>query len=192
MGHYKQRTGIRVWADGVILPQSYDFTPFGFSPIFEGTMIGKRCLLLLLTVFASALVSAQTFRGTILGTVTDSSGAVISGATAKVHNQGTGLERTTRTSSDGSYSIPELPIGKYTVTISQGGFQTASIKDVTVDVAADRRVDAVLKPGEVAQKVEISGEQLAQVETTTSELGGILTSQTKRPVDSLFLGGTLG
>ncbi len=47
-----------------------------------------------------------------------------------------------------------------------------------MDVASDRRVDAVLKPGEVAEKVEVSGEQLPQIETTSSNLGGILTSQT--------------
>jgi outer membrane receptor protein involved in Fe transport len=141
-------------------------------------MICKRFLLLVLMLLVATLVSAQTFRGTILGTVSDASGAVISGATVKARNQGTGLERTTQTSGDGSYSIPELPIGKYTVTISQSGFQTTTMREVTVDVATDRRVDVVLKPGEVSEKVEVSGEQLAQVETTSSTLGGILTSQT--------------
>jgi hypothetical protein len=141
-------------------------------------MICKRFLPLVLTLLAATFVSAQTFRGTILGTVTDVSGAVISGATVKARNQGTGLERTTQTSGDGSYSIPELPIGKYAVTISQSGFQTTTMREVTVDVATDRRVDVVLKPGEVSEKVEVSGEQLAQIETTSSTLGGILTSQT--------------
>ena len=90
-------------------------------------MICKRFLPLVLTLLAATFVSAQTFRGTILGTVTDVSGAVISGATVKARNQGTGLERTTQTSGDGSYSIPELPIGKYTVTITQSGFQTTAM-----------------------------------------------------------------
>ena len=67
----------------------------------------------------STIALAQTFRGTILGTVSDSSGNLIAGATVKVHNNGTGLERTATTSSDGSYSIAELPIGIYTVTITQ-------------------------------------------------------------------------
>ena len=133
--------------------------------------------LVLVLLLAATFVSAQTFRGTVLGTVTDASGAVVSGASVKVRNVGTGLERTTQTSGDGSYSVPELPIGTYTVTVSQSGFQTSVTHNVVVDVAVDRRVDVIMKPGQVAEKVEVSGEELPQVETTSAELGGILTSQ---------------
>ena len=121
---------------------------------------------------------AQTFRGTILGTVTDPSGAVVAGATVKVRNVGTGLERTTTTSTDGSYSIPELPIGSYTVTVTQSGFQTAVTNNVEVNVATERRVDAQFKTGQVSEKVEVAGDLLPQVETTSAELGGTLTSET--------------
>jgi hypothetical protein len=123
-------------------------------------------------------LAAQTFRGTILGTVTDPSGAVVAGATVTVKNTGTGLERTTETSGDGSYSVPELPIGTYTVTISQHGFQTFLATKVTVDVASERRIDAQLKAGEVSTKVEVSADLLPMVETTTNTLGGVLTAQT--------------
>ena len=136
----------------------------------------SMCLVFVLA--ATAGLSAQTFRGTILGTVTDPSGAVVAGAKVSVKNVGTGLERTTDTSSDGSYSLPELPIGTYTVTISQGGFQTFVASGVTVDVATERRVDAAMKPGEVSTKVEVSADQLPLVETTTNTLGGVLTAQT--------------
>src|SRR5258708_29773283 len=88
---------------------------------------------------------AQTFRGTILGTVTDPQGAVVAGAKVTVHNVNTGLERSTQTSADGSYAIPELPIGTYTVTVTQAGFQTALTSGVAVDVAAEKRVDVTLK-----------------------------------------------
>src|ERR1017187_1156368 len=134
-------------------------------------------LLVLMLLLAATCVSAQTFRGTVLGTVTDTSGAVVSGASVKVRNVDTGLERTTQTSGDGSYSAPELPFGKYTVTVSQSGFQTSVISSVVVNVASERRVDVVLKPGEVAERVEVTGE-VPQVDTTSAELGGILTSQT--------------
>src|ERR1700738_3454480 len=90
-------------------------------------------------LLAALSLSAQTFRGTILGTVTDPSGAVIAEAKVTVKNAGTGLERTTQTSADGSYSLPELPIGTYTVTVVQPGFQTFIANGVTVDVATERR-----------------------------------------------------
>ncbi|MGZ4733125.1 MAG: carboxypeptidase-like regulatory domain-containing protein [Terriglobales bacterium] len=129
-------------------------------------------------VLFSASMVAQTFRGTILGTVTDASGAVISGANVMVKNAATGLERSTQTSVDGSYSVPELPIGTYTVTVTQSGFQTSVTTNVVVDVASERRVDAVLKAGQVSQTVEVSGEALSQVDTTSAQLGGTLTQET--------------
>src|SRR5271168_4378291 len=135
-----------------------------------------RMILAALVVLTATALIAQTFRGTILGTVTDASGAVISGATVKVHNANTGLDRTAQTNADGSYTVSELQIGTYTVTISQSGFQTSVTNSVAVDVAGERRVDIALKPGQVTEQVEVSGESLPQVETTTNDLGGVLTS----------------
>src|SRR5256885_6723709 len=136
----------------------------------------KLRLAAIFVVLSVATLMAQTFRGTILGTVTDSTGAVVSDATVKARNVGTGQERTTTTSADGSYAIPELPIGTYAVTISQSGFQTAVANNVEVSVAGERRVDAQLKTGDVAVKVEVAGDLLPQVVTTSAELGGILNS----------------
>src|SRR4051794_29616252 len=133
--------------------------------------------LLAASLFLAGIASAQTFRGTILGTVTDSSGAVISGATVKAHNVDTGLERETQTSADGSYSLPELPLGTYDVTISQSGFQTSVSRGVVVNVAAQSRVDMTMKPGQVSQQVEVTGE-VPLVDTTNNNLGGILTAKT--------------
>lgn len=135
-------------------------------------------IILVFVLLAAITVSAQTFRGTILGTVTDPSGAVLPGATVTVKNVGTGLERTTETSADGSYALPELPIGTYTVTVTLTGFQTFQANGVIVDVATERRVDAAMKTGQVSTKVEVSGDMLPLVETTTNDLGGILTAQT--------------
>src|SRR5277367_5231172 len=102
---------------------------------------------LMFVLLAAVSLSAQTFRGAILGTVTDPSGAVVAGAKVSAKNVGTGLERTTDTSADGSFSLPELPIGTYTVTVTQTGFQTFVATGVTVDVATERRIDAAMKPG---------------------------------------------
>src|SRR5258706_7644785 len=138
----------------------------------------KVRIIVVFVLLAAVSLSAQTFRGTILGTVTDPSGAVVAGAKVTVKNVGTGLERTTDTSADGSYALPELPIGTYIVTVTQAGFQTSVTTGVTVDVAGERRVDATLKPGEVSTKVEVSADLLPLVETTTNTLGGVLTAQT--------------
>jgi carboxypeptidase family protein len=134
-------------------------------------------MILAFVILAASSLLAQTFRGTVLGTVTDASGAVVSGAKVTVKNVATGLERTTQTSGDGSYAVPELPLGTYTVTISQSGFQTSVTTNVVVDVATERRVDAALKTGQVEQRVEVSGEELPQVQTTSAELGGTLTTE---------------
>ena len=136
------------------------------------------CVLVVCIFLMSALVFGQTFRGTILGTVTDPSGAVVAGATVKARNEATGLERTTTTSADGSYALPELPIGTYTLSVSQSGFQTFAVTGVSVDVATERRVDAALKTGEISTRVEVTAEDLPQIETTTNDLGGVLTQET--------------
>src|ERR1700692_4437277 len=138
----------------------------------------KARLVLVFVLVTAISLSAQTFRGTILGTVTDAQGAVLRGAKVRVKNAGTGLERTTDPSADGSYALPQLPIGTYTVTVSQPGFQTSVVSGVTVDVAGERRVDATLKTGQVSTKVEVSADLLPLVETTTNTLGGVLTAQT--------------
>jgi Carboxypeptidase regulatory-like domain len=119
---------------------------------------------------------AQTFRGTILGTVTDATGAAITGAKVTVKNVGTGLTRTVTTSDDGSYSVPELPIGTYSVTVEMTGFKSAVVSGVTVEVAVERRADVTLQPGEVAQKVEVSASELPEVQSTSDILGGVVES----------------
>ncbi len=138
----------------------------------------KARLVLVFVLLAAVSLAAQTFRGTILGTVTDPQGAVVGGAKVTVKNVATGLERTTETSADGSYSLPELPIGTYTVTITQAGFQTFVTTGVNVDVSTQRRVDAAMKPGQISTRVEVSGDLLPQVETTSDDLGGVLNQET--------------
>jgi hypothetical protein len=136
-----------------------------------------RLSVLLCLLLVSSSLLAQTFRGTILGTVTDPQGAVVAGAKVTAHNIDTGLERTSQTSADGSYSLPELPIGTYTVTVTQSGFRTAVTSKVAVNVAAEKRVDVVFRTGQVSEKVEVSGETLPQVETTTDTLGTTFTAE---------------
>src|SRR5471030_1723881 len=77
----------------------------------------------LLVMLSATIARTQTFRGSVLGTVTDTTGAAVSGANVTIHNVETGIDRMTNTAVDGSYLIPELPIGNYNVTVELNGFQ---------------------------------------------------------------------
>ena len=142
-------------------------------------------LVFALLLLHPAFSHAQTFRGTILGTVTDSSGAAVPGATVVIKNVDTGLTRTVITSDDGSYSAPELPIGNYTVTVQKEGFKEGVVAGIKVDVSSERRADVALQPGQLAQNVEVVGEELPMVESTSNTLGGIVESKivTSLPVN---------
>jgi hypothetical protein len=142
------------------------------------------CLTAILLLFGTS-TAAQTFRGTILGTVTDSSGAAIAGAAVAVKNVNTGLSRTVTTSEDGTYSVPELPIGTYSVTVEKTGFKQGLVTAIQVEVSSERRADVTLQPGEVSQTIEVTGDQLPQVESTSNVLGGIVESRvvTNLPVN---------
>jgi hypothetical protein len=137
-------------------------------------VVWQASVLLIVLALCCTAVQAQTFRGTILGTVIDRSGAAIAGATVTIRNLDTGLVRATTTSDDGSYAVPELPIGNYSVTVEKGGFKTAVVTGIRVEVASERRADVTLQPGELAQKIEVSGDVLPQVESTSNVLGGIV------------------
>lgn len=137
-------------------------------------IFGLASLLLLSLLGVTA--NAQTFRGTILGTVTDSSGLSVSDATVTIKNVDTGLMRTVTTGDDGSYSAPELPIGNYSVTVEKSGFKIGIVNGIGVEVSSERRADIVLQAGDVSERVEVSGDTLPQVESTSNTLGGIIES----------------
>lgn len=128
---------------------------------------------------------AQTFRGTILGTVTDSTGLAIGGAAVNIKNIDTGLTRMVTTSEDGSYAAPELPIGNYSITVEKNGFKAGVVSGIRVEVSSERRADVALQPGEVSQIIEVAGDTLPQVESTENTLGGIIESKvvTSLPVN---------
>src|SRR6266404_4790839 len=150
--------------------------------------IGKSALLIgfaaILLSFVSA-ANAQTFRGTLLGTVTDSSGAAVAGAAVAVKNVNTGLSRTVSTSEDGTFSVPELPIGTYTVTVEKIGFKQGVVTGLQVEVSSQLRADVALQTGEVSQRIEVTGDELPQVESTSNVLCGIVESKvvTNLPVN---------
>src|SRR5689334_25116290 len=130
---------------------------------------------LLLSFLLSAAASAQTFRGTILGTVTDPNGALVAGAKVSARNTNTGLERSTTTDDAGNYTVAELPIGPYEVRVEQTGFVASVVSKVSVEVASERRVDVKLNVAGAETVVLVATN--VQVETTTNTLGGTLTTR---------------
>src|ERR1700730_12871189 len=104
------------------------------------------CLLAILALGTAA--SAQTFRGTILGTVTDSSGASVPGANVTIRNIDTGLVRTVVTSDDGSYAAPELPIGNYSVTVEKTGFKSGLVTGLKVEVSSASSANGAWQTGD--------------------------------------------
>src|SRR5262249_40166816 len=96
----------------------------------------RIALALSLIPLLAAVASAQTFRGKILGTVTDPNGAVVSGANVTVKHTSTGLERATTTDDAGNYTVAELPIGPYEVRVEHTGFVRSVVSNVAVEVAS--------------------------------------------------------
>ncbi len=145
---------------------------FEFPIPMQKRMLAAATVLGVLGMIGAPQIAAQTYRGTILGVVSDASGASVPGARVTVKNNATGQVREASSAEDGSYAVPELQIGSYTVTVEKSGFQKSVTTDVRVDVAAERRVDVSLKAGDIAQQIVVSGDIVAQVETTSNTLGG--------------------
>jgi hypothetical protein len=115
-------------------------------------------------------LAAQAVTGTILGTVTDSSGALIPGATVTLTHAGTGLMRTVVSDAAGEYTAPSLPTGRYTVTAELSGFKTVSLPDVDLGVDQRVRINVRLEIGTVSETITITG-QSPLVQISSSELG---------------------
>jgi hypothetical protein len=121
-------------------------------------------------------VSAQAVSGTILGTVTDSSGAVLPGASVTVTNTGTGFTRTLISDAKGEYTAPSVPTGAYTVTGELTGFKKITLANVHLGVDQKARIDLKLDLGQMTEVVEIQAET-PLVQTNASDLSATITEE---------------
>ncbi len=141
-----------------------------------GAAISFRHLILtilwVLLVFSVA-AQAQNYAGSITGTVTDSSGAAIPGATVTVINTGTNATSKATSSGTGSFSVQQLPVGKYEVHVEQANFKEFVAKDVEVHVSTNSEVNAKLDVGNVSEKVTVEADAL-EVQTTSASLGEVV------------------
>src|SRR3954471_8945511 len=108
---------------------------------------------LVLLGLATLPIYTQQTAATLVGTVTDSTGAVVSNAVVRVTNLATNVTREAESDQTGSYNIPFLTVGDYSVTATQKGFQTSRVERVTLQVQQTARVDFILKVGEVSETI---------------------------------------
>jgi len=115
--------------------------------------------LLLFQAFIASTIVAQIDRASLEGSVTDPSGAVISGATVRIVAVDTGVTHEHITSGQGYYRFPGIAKGEYTVSVSNPGFKTKVIEEVNVKVGETRTLDMKLEVGELSEKVEVKVEE---------------------------------
>jgi Carboxypeptidase regulatory-like domain len=138
-----------------------------------------RILLLMIACALALAVCPAMYAqatGSFSGTITDKSGANVSGATVTATSQTTGLARETKTDGVGHYLIPLLPVGTYAVRVDSTGFQSSESKDLNLDVNQARELDFSLAPASVSSTITVAGNAVA-VETANASLGQVITSQ---------------
>ncbi len=111
------------------------------------------CALLLLTALPA---SSQAVNATLLGTVTDASGAVVPSAKVTLANTDTGNSRVDSTNASGNYTFADIAPGNYSVTVEAAGFKKDMHSNLAVTVNTSTRVDVQLQPGDVTSTVEVT------------------------------------
>jgi Carboxypeptidase regulatory-like domain/TonB-dependent Receptor Plug Domain len=131
----------------------------------------------------AAFAQSQSTTGSIQGTISDQNGAAVAGATVNIKNANTGFERSLTTKADGFFTAPQLPLGKYKVTVSAKGFSNSVYEnDLTVGQTLNLNID--LKVGSASEIVTVTPDS-QPVETTTTVLSTTLNSKS---VENLPIG----
>src|ERR1700733_4512663 len=147
----------------------------------------------LLLLAGAVLCGAQT--GLIDGTVSDSAGAVIPGAAITVRNQQSGASRSVPSNGVGAFSIPDLPVGTYDLTVAKAGFKTFQVSDARLSVNQSLTVAASLEPGAVNEEIEVRGDQLLTIDLDTAQVSNLVDQTeirdlpliTRNPYDLILL-----
>jgi hypothetical protein len=125
----------------------------------------------------TAGLPAQTFRGVISGIITDASGAAIAGASVKLDSAATGLSRGATSNTQGEYLFADLPVGLYTITVTQSGFESRKFDRVEVAVSRTTNLDIRLGIAQQTQMVEVQA-SAATIETTSTALVAVVDTKT--------------
>ena len=133
-------------------------------------------LVIVMAVLPVRTAFGQVVTGAILGRVTDSSGAVVAGAMVTATNVNTGLARTDVTDRQGEYAMRNLPLGEYTISVSQSGFQKYLRKGIQLTVGSEQTVNVELTVGSAEQTVQVTAEA-PSIETTNATVSNVVNSQ---------------
>src|ERR1035437_134081 len=137
----------------------------------------RMCLgLVVLLLVAGRMFGQAGATGTILGTVTDSTGAIVPNVSVTVTNTGTNSAAKTVTSSSGDFNAPALNPGTYSVSAEAKGFQKSVTTGFNLDVNGKVRVDLTLKPGAVTETLEVTAQAVA-LDTDSAALSQLVSQQ---------------
>ena len=148
----------------------------GKSPFGVGRFFANLVALAALVAFAHCPLFAQGFAAAITGTVKDTSGATIPGATITAKHLETGLTRTVEVDATGNYRVAPLPVGEYELTAEQMGFQREVRRGINLVVGQEAVVNLTLQVGSVVQQVTVT-EAAPLVNTTTVSTSGLISEQ---------------
>src|SRR5215469_1683291 len=136
--------------------------------------------LFLFSLVALAL-SWGSITGSISGVVTDTSGALVAGATVVATNVQTGIKTTSTTDGKGFYSFASLPVGTYDLEVTQVGFRTSQKTGLVIDANSALRADVTLQVGSINEKIEVHTDTV-HVETESTQMGEVITGKTMTAV----------
>ena len=132
-------------------------------------------IVLLVSTFSAAVWAQDT--ASLTGTVTDPSGAAIPNAQVAVSNAAQGISRKATSNGSGDFLFASLPIGSYDLTVSATGFKKYEAKGVILRIGEKARVNVPLEVGAATTQVVVEGASVAQVETQSSDLGGVVSGK---------------
>jgi outer membrane receptor protein involved in Fe transport len=155
-----------------VIRKSFLAEPVYVKAHLPGWFLIAFSLFFALVPFVSRL-EAQTTKGTILGHVTDPSGAIIPGAKVQLKNEATGNVTTDKTSQDGDYTFTTIDPGTYSVDVDEKGFQTVEAQGIVLDAAQTVRQNFTLKIGQATETVEITSASPV-INTDSPEISSVI------------------
>ena len=131
-------------------------------------------LILTFSVLASSGRAQTATSGTVIGTITDPSGAAVANAVVTLRNKATNNQTTQNTNTVGQYTFVNVAPGEYEVSVKKDGFRTASVQALTVDVAKSYTVDVKLDLGVATESVTVTTEARVELQTTDAQVGDVI------------------